>query len=64
MRGAFLVIVVVSLLVVGYLVVREMDTRRAVDENGQIEEIERARQVAGQAKDAVDAIRDTLKHED
>ena len=64
MRGAFLVIVVVSLLVVGYLVVREMDTRRTVDENGRIEEIDRAREAADQAKDAVDALRDTLRQND
>lgn len=64
MRGAFLVIVVVSLLVVGYLVVREMDTRRTADENGRIEEIERARDAADQAKDAVDALRDTLRQND
>lgn len=49
MRGAFLVIVVVGLLVVSYLVVREMDTRRTVDENGRIEEIDQAREAAGQA---------------
>jgi len=64
MRGAFLVIVVVSLLVVGYLVVRDMDTRRTADENGRIDEIERARDAADQAKDAVDALRDTLRQND
>ena len=63
MRGAFILIVVMSLLIVGYLVVQEMDTRRAGDD-GRIEEIGRAREAAGQAEETIDALRRTLKQED
>ena len=63
MRGAFILIVVMSLLIVGYLVVQEMDNRGAGDD-GRIEEIERAREAVGQAEEAMEALRRTLKQED
>lgn len=63
MRGAFILIVVMSLLVVGYLAVQEMDARRTGDD-GRIEEIERAREAVGQAEEAIDALRQSLKLDD
>lgn len=61
MRGVFLVTVVLALLVVGYLVIQNMDARTGGGDSGRVEEVERARDAAAQAKEAVDAIRESAQ---
>ncbi|MGM0402810.1 MAG: hypothetical protein ACQEQN_03765 [Thermodesulfobacteriota bacterium] len=57
----FLVTVVLALLVVGYLVIQNMDARTGGANSGRVEEVERARDAAAQAKEAVDAIRESAQ---
>lgn len=64
MRGAFIVTMLIALLVVGYLVTRNMDSHTRGSDSGQIEEVERAREAARQAKEKVDEIRESVKQSD
>lgn len=64
MRGAFILMVVLALLVVGYLVMQNMDSHTRSGDNGRIEEVERARDAAVQAEEAADAIRQSAEQRD
>lgn len=64
MRVAFIVMMLIALLVVGYLVIQNMDSHTRGSDSGQIEEVERAREAARQAKEKVDEIRESVKQSD
>lgn len=63
MRGAFILILLISLLAIGFLVMENVDTFRD-GTNGGVEEIDRARDAASQAEDKAGAIRDSLNRSD
>jgi len=63
MRGAFILILLISLLVIGFLVTENVDTFRD-GTNGGVEEIDRARDAAGQAEDKAGSLRDSLNRSD
>ncbi len=68
MRGAFILTVLLGLLVIGWLVIQNMDSHTQAGDNGQVEEVERARDAAGRAEDRaeenMDAIRESVNQDD
>jgi cell division ATPase FtsA len=64
MRGVFILTALVSLLVIGFLVIQNMETHTRGMADGQVREVEQAREAAAQARDKIDAIRRNVNPED
>jgi Tfp pilus assembly protein PilX len=63
MRGALMIVVVIAMLVVGILVLKNMQTRSTVsiDGDGQTKIIERAEEAADEAEQKIGKIKKRLK---
>jgi hypothetical protein len=64
MRGVFILTALVGLLVIGFLVIQNMETHTRDMPDGQVREVEQAREAAAQARDAIDAVRRNGNPED
>jgi len=60
MKGAFFIIILIAMLIVGILTIKDMKTE-TVDGTARGKAVEKAEDVARQAEEAIDRIRKTTK---
>ncbi len=60
MRSLLILTTLFTLLIVGYLVIQNMDSHRHGSENGQVEEIEQARKAATQSNEKLRSVREAV----
>ncbi len=63
MRGAFFIVILIAMLIVGILVVKDMKTE-TVDGVERSKAVEKAEDAAKQAEEAMDRIKETAKNID